>query len=301
MTGQAVAAPSPGDIEQQIDDSWNKLEPVIEQDNAAKTELATDQAKVAQLESQIAPLQSQVDAAFGRINNISVRYFINGRQSMLNAILTTGNPATFADQLAMLDGLTRTEQLQLKDVIALKDQYLAQKKPLDDLVAKTTTEEANLANQAKSINAQIDQLNTMRLAAYGTTGGSGSLRPTTCPVNYDGSKGARAAQVACSEIGKPYVWGTAGPSTFDCSGLTMYAWGKVGVTLRHYTMWQWEDTTHITQAQLRPGDLIFFYGDKHHVGMYVGGDWMVNAPHSGDVVRMAKINADPISGFSRPG
>jgi len=301
ITGQAVAAPSPGDIEKQIDDSWNKLEPVIEQDNAARAELASDQAKATQLEGQIHPLQVQVDAAFNRISDISVKYFINGRPSMLNAMLTTGNPATFTDQLTTLDGLSKTESLQLKDVIALKDQYTSQKKPLDALIAKMTTEEANLANQAKTINAQIDQLNNMRLAAYGTTGGTGALRPAPCPVNYDGSQGSKAAQIACSEIGKRYVWATAGPTTFDCSGLTMYAWGKVGVTLRHYTMWQWEDTKRVTRDQLRPGDLIFFYSDKHHVGMYVGGNWMVNAPHSGDVVRMAPIDQDPISGFGRPG
>jgi cell wall-associated NlpC family hydrolase len=301
MTGQAVAAPSPGDIEKQIDDSWNKLEPVIEQDNAAKAELASDQAKATQLEGQIRPLQIQVDMAFGRISDISVRYYINGRPSMLNALLTTGNPAAFADELTLLNGMSRTEQLKLRDVIALKNQYTTQKKPLDDLIAKITTEESTLAAQANTINAQISTLNNMRLAAYGTTGGTGSLRPAPCPLNYDGSRGAKAAQVACSEIGKNYVWGSAGPNTFDCSGLTMYAWGKVGVTLRHYTMWQWEDTKRVTKAQLMPGDLIFFYSDKHHVGMYVGGDWMVNAPHTGDVVRMAKMDSDPISGYGRPG
>ncbi len=106
--------------------------------------------------------------------------------------------------------------------------------------------------------------------------------------------------MACGEIGKQYVWAAAGPNTFDCSGLMVYAWGKAGKKLRHYTVWQWHDTTPIKRAQLRPGDLVFFFPPTlHHVGMYVGGGWMVNAPHTGDVVRMRRIDALPIAGYRR--
>jgi cell wall-associated NlpC family hydrolase len=74
------------------------------------------------------------------------------------------------------------------------------------------------------------------------------------------------------------------------------------VTLGHYTGWQYNEGKPVTRAQLRPGDLVFFYGDLHHEGMYVGGNWMVHAPHTGDYVRMAPIDRGmPIAGFRRPG
>jgi cell wall-associated NlpC family hydrolase len=222
------------------------------------------------------------------------------RASALNALVNSGSPVVLADQLAMLDGIAKEQRVRIADVAALKARYDAEKKPLDALVAKLAAQETQLAAQEKSINADIANLNALRLQAYGSSGGTGVLRPTTCPVAYDGSAGARAAKVACQQIGKSYVFGTDGPGHFDCSGLTGYAWRPQGVTLRHYTMWQWQGTTHISRAQLRPGDLVFMYPDKHHVGIYVGGEWLVHAPKAGDVVRMAKLNYGIISGYARP-
>jgi cell wall-associated NlpC family hydrolase len=75
------------------------------------------------------------------------------------------------------------------------------------------------------------------------------------------------------------------------------------VSLRHYTNWQWQDTKPVGRTDVRPGDLVFFFKDLHHMGMYVGGGWMVHAPQTGDHVRMAKIDSPslPIAGFRRPG
>jgi peptidoglycan DL-endopeptidase CwlO len=124
-----------------------------------------------------------------------------------------------------------------------------------------------------------------------------------CPVDYIPGPGGVAAKKACSLIGKPYIWAAAGPDGYDCSGLTLAAWAAAGVTLRHYTNWQWSDTTPVSRADLRPGDLVFFFSDLHHMGIYVGGGWMVHAPTTGDYVRMAKIDSPylPIAGFRRQG
>ena len=162
-------------------------------------------------------------------------------------------------------------------------------------------QQADLAAKKAAIDAQIKQLNDMRLAAYGSDPGTGNLRPVACPATYSGGPGVKAAQAACKQIGKSYVFNTAGPNHFDCSGLTMWSWAQVGVTyLPHNTKWQYEDTKRVSRAQLQPGDLVFFYSDMHHVGMYVGNGWMVHAPHTGDVVRMHQIADGPISGYGRP-
>lgn len=301
VTGQAHADPSPAEIEAQIDTAWNQLEPTIEQHNAIKTELNANKARADQLATQIGPLQVKVDAALGRVSSLSVQYYKGGPASTLNALLKTGSPTTFADQLSLLNSLAKSEASEIKDVLALKAQYDVQKKPLDELVAKLSAQEADLAAKETTINAEIKRLNDLRLKVYGTTGGTGDLRPVACPVEYVGGAAAKAAQIACAQIGKRYVWGAEGPNTFDCSGLTLYAWGKAGVRLRHYTKWQYQDSDRVSRADLRPGDLVFFYSDMHHMGMYVGNGWMVHAPHSGDVVRMKKIDGAPIAGYGRPG
>lgn len=97
---------------------------------------------------------------------------------------------------------------------------------------------------------------------------------------------------ARAQLGKPYLWGGAGPKAFDCSGLTMMAWRQAGVSLSHYTGAQWRETARVPLSQLRPGDLVF-YGSSgessYHVALYVGGSQVIHAPHTGDVVRYASM------------
>src|SRR5262249_25161788 len=150
------------------------------------------------------PLQLKVDMALSRVSQLSTRYYMSGRAGTFNALLASSSPQTFADQLSLLNAMAKDEQLQIKDVVALKAQYDEAKKPLDALVAQLATQEADLANQEATINAQIKQLNALRLQAYGTTIGTGSLRPVACPYQYSGGAAAKAAQVACAQIGKPY-------------------------------------------------------------------------------------------------
>ena len=100
--------------------------------------------------------------------------------------------------------------------------------------------------------------------------------------------GARAVSIAERYLGVPYVWGGASPSGFDCSGLVMYVYAQLGISLPHYTVSQWNVTQPISVSQAQPGDLIFFNG-LSHVGIYLGGGQMVDAPHTGSVVRVESI------------
>jgi len=115
--------------------------------------------------------------------------------------------------------------------------------------------------------------------------------PTPPPPSSNGGVSAVLAY-ARAQIGKPYLWGAEGPDSFDCSGLTMRAWQQAGVNLSHYTGAQWGETTRVPISELQPGDLVF-YGSSgessHHVGLYIGGDQMIEAPHAGADVRYASI------------
>ena len=113
--------------------------------------------------------------------------------------------------------------------------------------------------------------------------------PVNIPTGSPGAGHALAASIALRYLGVPYVWGGASPSGFDCSGLVMYVYAQLGISLPHYTVAQWNASYPISSPA--PGDLVFFDG-LGHVGIYIGGGRFVNAPHSGSVVRI-----DSMSGF----
>jgi peptidoglycan DL-endopeptidase CwlO len=303
----ALAAPSPAQIEAQINQAWNTLEPLIEQYNRVHGQLQDNQAKAAALQKQIQPLALQVDIAMTRVGAMSAGLYMTGPGYRTAALVTSGAPGAMLDELTMFDQMAHQQTAAVAGVAHQRDKYLAAKKPYDDLVNTLSIEDADLAAKKNAIEAQLNQLQQLRAQAYGAAGVSiGKLRPVaTCPVVYYGDKGSLAAKKACSLIGKPYIWAASGPKGYDCSGLTLAAWGSVGVTLGHFTGWQWNETKPISRADLRPGDLVFFFSDHHHVGIYVGNGWMVHAPTQGDYVRMAKMDSPylpiPAGGYRRPG
>jgi peptidoglycan DL-endopeptidase CwlO len=127
--------------------------------------------------------------------------------------------------------------------------------------------------------------------------------PVDPPARRSGGVGAVIA-FAQAQMGEPYVWGAEGPGSWDCSGLTMKAWQQAGVYLSHYTGFQWAETRHLPISARQPGDLIF-YGvsgsASHHVGLYIGGDQMIEAPHTGANVRISTIwRSDIIMEVGRP-
>jgi len=119
-----------------------------------------------------------------------------------------------------------------------------------------------------------------------------AVTPANPVVHAVGSAASIAVQTALAQVGKPYVYGAAGPDSFDCSGLTMYAYAAAGISLPHYTGAQYGVGRHVAESDLQPGDLVFFGPNLGHMGMYIGNGQIVHAPHSGDVVKVV-----PLAGY----
>jgi cell wall-associated NlpC family hydrolase len=298
--GYAAPNPAPSVIEAQINETWDKVEPLIEKYNAVHEQYQAMQKKVDALKAQIQPLQMQVDLAMTRVGAISAQAYKSGPGSKLNALLLGSSPTTFVDQLTILDELAQHEAATVADVVKLRDQYELQKKPLDAALATLAAQDRDLNAQKVSIEARIKELNAMRLAAYGSGGGLGTLRPVACPQVYTGDPGSRAAKFACDQIGKPYVWAAAGPGAYDCSGLTLAAWRSVGVSLPHNALEQKYATPRVSSSNLKTGDLVFYYGDVHHVVIYVGNGWTVTAPTYGIPVKMQQLDMGRWNSAGRP-
>jgi cell wall-associated NlpC family hydrolase len=187
---------------------------------------------------------------------------------------------------AMLSKLTAEEKARLA---ALEREKEAE--------AKRKAEE--LARRQAAAKAEAERKAEEAAKEAGSTGDTGTGTGTGSDTSAT-TKAEKVLAFARAQIGKPYVWGATGPSSYDCSGLTQAAWKAAGVDIPRTTWDQVEIGTRIATADLQPGDLVFFYDDISHVGIYKGDGMMIHAPKPGANVREESIYYMPIYGSVRP-
>jgi peptidoglycan DL-endopeptidase CwlO len=170
---------------------------------------------------------------------------------------------------------------------------VAQQEAAAAAAAEREAQQQLAAQQAAQAQAEAQaQVQGEIQTASPASGGSGSGGAAYASPPPVGSGAAGAVAAAESRVGDPYVWGAAGPNAFDCSGLVMWAYAQVGISLPHFSGAQYADTTHISMSDLEPGDLVFPADPSQHVAMYVGGGMIVQAPYTG-----ADVQIIPLSSF----
>ena len=230
-------------------------------------------------------LMATGEAAIGQI--AAVGYMGNGLSPALQ-LLQDSNPQTLLNRASIMVQLARQNGAKLNaartaEAAARRAQLTAQQ--LSRRAARLARE---LQAKVAAIQAKENVLNSATyakaMAVYRQTG-------HYPPIQVTGdSLGVQALRYALTMLGKPYVWGGASPGVgFDCSGLVMWSYAQVGISLAHFTGDQWNEGVHVPRSQLKPGDLVFFFADISHVGMYMGKGMMINAPTFGQVVQIQPI------------
>jgi peptidoglycan DL-endopeptidase CwlO len=185
---------------------------------------------------------------------------------------------------ALLANLTRVER-RATSAVLLSDQLAAEQR-----VAQLRADAETASARVSELRQEIAQLEV-------------ALQPPPlqtvvplAPAALSGTTGITAVSIADQFLGIPYRWGGADPLTgFDCSGLTMYVYAQLGIQLPHYAADQWQMLPHVDASQLEPGDLVFFEpraSGPGHVGIFAGGDNFIEAPHTGDVVKIASLSQE---------
>ncbi len=295
LTAPAYAEPSVDEIEAAIDKQWEQLEPTIEQYNKVRAQMKVNKKKSGELEKKIEPLTLETELAMNRVGDLASRYYMSGPSQDLGALLVSTTPGTLAEQLTMLDRLAAEERRQLEGVLAVRAKFDSQKLKLDTLITAQEKQTKELAAKKTQINSEIKRLQASMPKTTVSVAGCPTIEGV---VN---AAARTAIRTACAQVGDPYVWGATGPNSFDCSGLTQFAYRAAGISLTHFTGAQWNEGRAIPRSEARPGDLVFFFSDLHHVGLYLGNDQMVHAPRAGKPVQVASINHMPVAGFRRPG
>src|SRR5262249_29177908 len=199
----------------------------------------------------------------------------------------------FKQQVVHRQALLRTERARQSRLVATRATERNQ-------IAGRLAAERHLYNSVRSQIAQMISAQqaaqraaprSARAAATQAATPRPSYGPAPVSSSVPGDRYASVVGIAMRYLGTPYVFGGASPSGFDCSGLVMYSYAQVGVSLPHYTVAQYNypNSVSVSRSQLEPGDLVFFYG-LGHVGIYVGGGQFIHAPHTGSVVRIDSLN-----------
>jgi peptidoglycan DL-endopeptidase CwlO len=213
--------------------------------------------------------------------------------------LATG---TVRSQVAELDA-TQAETLALRERLAGHEAAIG--RLLTERKAMLATARAEVRAQIRAEQARREAARRAMVAAAAAkarTLGLADLADAPAPSRT----AAAAVRTALGQVGKPYRWGATGPASFDCSGLTRFAYTAAGLSLPRTSRQQWSAGRHLKAAELRPGDLVFWAHDPadpatiHHVGMYVGQGLMVHAPHTGALVRVDALRPSGYAGATRP-
>jgi cell wall-associated NlpC family hydrolase len=231
--------------------------------------------------------QRALGAGQAAVAQIAAQGYMNGGFSATLQLLQSTDPQQFLNRASIM--------IQLNHEQGGTVSLLAEAEAAANRATQTANQEALLAvrlsaamsKKVAEIQAKENLLNSsayaQALAIFQKTGTYPNIA-----VRGD-SVGAQALRWALSRVGDPYVWGAAGPSAFDCSGLVMWAYAHVGISLAHFTGAQWNEGVHVSRSQLQPGDLVFFFADIGHVGMYIGNGLMVDAPTFGQNVQVQPV------------
>jgi cell wall-associated NlpC family hydrolase len=310
----ATASPTPAsqqppsnssDALQQYRELAAEAEKLNEDYLKAKDDLADRQAELDEATADLAGAkQAQADAAGdeerfrSQVDRFTGASFTSGvEMNKLSALLTGESAQDFLARSAALETLASEKTAALNNLSGAVEEAAAAEQQAADAKARAQAAKEEAAKLAADIEArkesldeQLEELKETRRQL--TAADREAQQDTGGPipnVTAPGPAAQAAVDAALSKMGSPYVWGATGPGTFDCSGLTSWAYNQAGVSIPRSSRAQSTFGQSVSRSQLQPGDLVFFYSPVSHVGIYIGDGQMVHAPTSGDVVKISPL------------
>ncbi|MGY2129647.1 C40 family peptidase [Blastococcus sp. SYSU DS0617] len=298
------------------------LEALSEQFNEAREVLRAQQAAAQAAQAELDRATAALAVAQQRVRGIARTAYTGEGLNSFQALMISGSADEFVNRMSTLQ-MVAGHQNELLTVAAdanaaaaaaqeqVRTSVAEAQRQYDAVLAQQTDLEGQIA-EYKAIHQRLSAAEQRAVAAAAAqahadgsahSGGSTAssrasrgerteqLAAASAPVVADSGAAQIAIDTAMAQRGKPYVWAADGPGSFDCSGLTQYAFKAAGINLPHSSRMQAQMGQSVPRGSLRPGDLVFFYSPVSHVGIYIGGGQMVHAPTSGDVVKVAPVDA----------
>ncbi|GAA3503214.1 C40 family peptidase [Streptomyces prasinosporus] len=292
--------PNKKGVQAQVDRLYEEATQATEKYNGAKEKADKLQEQVDNLQDAAARQQSALNDLRAQLGSVAAAQYRDGGIDPTVQLALSAGPETYLEKASALDRLTVRQSGTLREYLAqqrtLQQQRTEATQKLEDL-RKTRTE---LADHKKTIQGKLAKaqrlLNAMtaeeraKAAAEEQRASRASERAGLGSQASASQRGAAAFQAAQSRVGMPYAWGADGPNSFDCSGLTSWAFRQAGISLPRTSQQQANVGTRINAlGDLRPGDLIIMRSDLSHVGFYAGNGQILHAPKPGAQVRYEAI------------
>jgi cell wall-associated NlpC family hydrolase len=295
------AEPDIDDVRSKVDTLYEQAEQASERYNDARIELKRAKTRLQALRADLKRQSVKVDAVRTEVARTVVAQYQGQALSTATQVMLAKDPDKFLDQLATLDGYNAQQSEMMADFAVQAQQLEMREAAAQRELARIAKTEKTLAEEKAEIDDKAAEANELldRLEARAAAPSRSATRVPT-NVSVSGSAGA-AVQYALAQVGDAYVYGAAGPDSFDCSGLTMMAWAQAGVSLPHSSSGQMGSGAPVSQSQLAPGDLVFYYQPVSHVGIYIGNGQIVHAANPSTGVRVDPVFSMPYSGAVRPG
>ncbi len=228
------------------------------------------------------------------IGAIAVEGYMTGGVNPVLQLLQNANPQSLLNRVSIMAQLADENSAKMNLVSAAANAAAR----AQGAAAQEQQQAAVLAKEMATKQAEIQQKENFfngeafkqAAAIFERTGHYPDIAPRGDSI------GVQALDWAFKELGQPYVWGGAAPGGFDCSGLVMWAYEHVGIQLEHFTGDQWNEIVHVPRSELKPGDLVFFFADISHVGLYIGDNLMIDAPTFGQVVQVQPLLPQYVGG-----
>jgi cell wall-associated NlpC family hydrolase len=304
VTAGAAPQPSVTEVQAKVNQYTSQLDQANQEYDQVAQQVSQARAKLAAVDEQVAANQAQFKKLQGAVAQIAAESYEDGDTTSVANLLTSDNPGTVLNGASLLLELSGSRDQQMQQFLIAARQLKASQQQAqrtkDALAAIEQQKQQNQQDASHLLNSEkaiLDSLTTQEQQTVQNNGLGGGATSAAAPAPaYAGStatEGGKAAAFAVAEAqaGCPYVYGGTGPCAngFDCSGLVQAAWASAGVSIPRDTYEDWDSLPHISLSSLEPGDLIL-YDAEGHVGMYVGGGMIVDAPHSGADVEEISMN-----------
>lgn len=301
----AFAAPKPtiSQVTAQVKALTTQENEAIQRYDQVNEQLAQASARLKQVNAEVARDRAQFTAMRKDVAEAAATAYEDGNLTSMAALITSANPQTVLSQAAMLVQISSTRSAEMRQFITAARQLSGAQQSARRAQAAISSLRDQRKARASSIGRTLSQKKSLlatltaqqqqavqKVASPGGGQGTGGAPPKPANPVPASSAAGKAVAFAYAQLGCPYVWGAAGPcsSGYDCSGLAMAAWAYAGVSIPRDTYEQWAALPHIPLSDLEPGDLIYFNGESH-VGIYVGGGDIIDAPEPGENVEKVPL------------